>query len=129
MEERVRPDGTFKEWDKPCPECGNPSLFIYKRIGQHIGAYCVMCDDRWLGWVKQWTDKDWDRLVKERDHYTCQRCGRLLNGREAHAHHMVPRWFMPDLQYDLDNGITLCTACHKQLHGKGGTIRESEVTV
>ena len=126
MENEIRPDGTFEEWDKPCPECGNRHIIRYKRVNQHIGAYCAFCDDLWLGWVKQWNDKDWEKRVKWRDLYTCQRCGKLLQGREAHAHHKIPKWFMPELQYDLDNGICLCTACHKQLHGKGGTIKERE---
>ena len=124
-ENEVKPDRTFEEWTKPCPECGG-ILFRYKRVNQHIGAYCIFCDDLWLGWVKQWTDKDWDKRIKERDFYTCQRCGKLLQGREAHAHHKIPKWFMPGLQYDLNNGICLCTACHKQIHGKGGTIKERE---
>ena len=125
-ENEIKPDGTFEEWTKPCPECGAVGLVRYKRVNQHIGAYCIFCNDLWLGWVKQWTDKDWDKRIKERDFYTCQRCGRILQGREAHAHHKIPKWFMPELQYELDNGICLCTVCHKQIHGKGGTIRERE---
>lgn len=124
MQNEVFPDGSFVEWEKPCPEC-KVTMIYYKRSGPHIGAYCCFCD-RCLGWCQQWKDKDWNKRVKERDNYTCQRCGRLLNGREAHAHHKIPQWFMPKLKYDLDNGICLCTACHKQLHGKGGTIKESE---
>lgn len=120
----IIPDGTFEEWKNPCPECG-PTLFYYKRVNQHIGAYCALCD-RWLGWVKQWNDKDWDKRIKERDLYICQRCGKRLQGREAQAHHKIPKWFMPQLQYELDNGICLCPACHKQLHGKDGTIKERE---
>lgn len=126
MSEYLEEDGSFIEYKGKCPECGNSNLFVYKRVNQHIGAYCPFCEDLWLGWVKQWTDKEWDKHVKERDMYTCQRCGRLLQGREAHAHHKLPQWFMPKLKYDLDNGICLCTACHKQLHGKGGTIKERE---
>ena len=52
MENEIRPDGTFEEWDKPCPECGNRHIIRYKRVNQHIGAYCAFCDDLWLGWVK-----------------------------------------------------------------------------
>ena len=126
MQNEIKPDGTFVEWDKPCPQCGNTDIFRYKRVNQHIGAYCAFCDDLWLGWVKQWTDKDWDRYIKERDFYICQRCGKLLQGRDAQAHHKIPKWFIPKLRYDLNNGICLCRACHKQIHGKGGTIKESE---
>lgn len=124
MDEWILPDGSFIEWDGGCPEHGN-TIVRYRHNGPHIEAVCGFCDKH-LGYCKQWTDKDWERRVKERDFYTCQRCGKLLQGREAHAHHKLPRWFMPKLQYDLDNGICLCTACHKQLHGKGGTINERE---
>ena len=71
MGKEIKPDGTFIEWDKPCPNCG-ADFIRYKREGPHIGAYCIFCDDLWLGWVKQWTDRDWDKRVKERDLYTCQ---------------------------------------------------------
>ena len=121
----LKVDGSFVERTEPCPNCGN-TIFKYLRKGQHIGAYCPFCDDLWLGWCPQLKDKDWNKRVKERDNYVCQRCGKILAGREAHAHHKLPQWFMPELKYDLNNGICLCTACHKQLHGKGGTIKESE---
>lgn len=125
IEKIYKPDGSFQEYDKECPNCHLAGYVYYMKKGQHIGAYCIFCE-RWLDWVKQWTEKDWNKRIKERDHYTCQRCGKMLNGRMVQAHHKIPKWFMPELQFDLDNGITLCTACHKQLHGKGGTIKESE---
>lgn len=115
----------FTPRNEPCPYCGMVFTITYKQVNQHIGAYCALCGE-WLQWCKQWDEKEWKRLVKERDQYTCQRCKKRLTGREAHAHHKIPKWFMPELQYDLDNGICLCNACHKQLHGKGGTIKESE---
>lgn len=132
----IRPDGTFQEWTKPCPECGNTEIFRYRREGPHIGAYCAFCDgedgrSKWLGWVKQWTDKDWARYIKERDKYVCQICGEYLYGREAHAHHLIPQWmdkfsYKTSFRYDTKNGICLCNTCHKRIHGKAGTIKESE---
>lgn len=121
----VHPDGSFIEWDKPCPDCYNTVMVYYRKVGAHIGAYCCFCD-KWLGWCKQWTDKDWDRRVKERDGYICQKCKKQLVGREAQAHHKIPTWFMPELRFDVNNGICLCNACHKHIHGKGGIIKESE---
>lgn len=125
MEDRVLFDGSFQECNTPCPDCGNDTLFYYKKVGQHIGAYCVFCDT-WLEWVKQWTEKNWDKHIKERALYRCERCGKHLYGREAHAHHKLPKWFMPSLRFDVNNGICLCTECHKQIHGKNGTIKEKE---
>lgn len=125
MSEWIDPDGTFIEWTGACPECDRETFVLYRHNGPHIEAVCAFCESH-LGFCKQWTDKDWERRVKERDLYRCQRCKKVLQGREAHAHHKIPKWFMPELQFDLNNGICLCTACHKQLHGKGGTIKESE---
>jgi hypothetical protein len=48
------------------------------------------------------------------------------NSNTVQAHHKMPVWFMPELQFDIDNGITLCKKCHRQLHGASGTIKESE---
>ena len=120
----VIPDGSFEEVKGECPHCGG-KFFTYKYSHPHIGAYCDRCGS-WIRWCPQWTDDTWNKRIKERDMYTCQRCGKPLVGREAHAHHLLPKWFMPQRQYDLNNGICLCTKCHKQIHGNGGTIKESE---
>ena len=126
----IKPDGTFEEWTKPCPECKASGFVRYERVNQHIGAYCMFCDT-WLGWTKQWNDKNWAKYIKERDKYTCQICGEYLYGREAHAHHLIPQWmnkfsYKTNFKYDTKNGICLCNTCHKRIHGKGGTIKESE---
>lgn len=48
---------------------------------------------------------------KERDLYTCQICG---SGEYTEGHHIF------DYQYggaaDIDNIMTLCRTCHKQVH-------------
>ena len=124
-DKRIEIDGSFEEYKGTCPICQNTELFYYKEVHPHIGAYCVF-DDTFLGWVRQWNEANWKRVIKERAKYTCERCGALLSGREAQAHHKLPQWFMPELKFDVNNGICLCRACHKQIHGKGGTIKEGE---
>ena len=54
----------------------------------------------------------WSTKVKERDNYQCQFCftGKMS---DLEAHHVVPRLRFPKIQYDLDNGITVCFDCHK----------------
>ena len=56
--------------------------------------------------------KLWRKGVFERDDYTCQTC--LKRGEELHADHIKPWALYPELRYTIDNGRTLCVACHKQ---------------
>ena len=60
---------------------------------------------------------EWRKAVFERDGYTCQICGKVGGG--LNAHH-IKRWSTNvDERYQLSNGITLCEKCHKELHRKG----------
>ncbi|HVP21452.1 MAG TPA: DEAD/DEAH box helicase [Anaerolineaceae bacterium] len=56
-------------------------------------------------------------LARQRDHYTCQVCGRPENGVQHQVHHKVPfRTFSSYLEANrLDNLITLCSACHQKV--------------
>jgi len=58
--------------------------------------------------------KSWSRVVQERDHHTCQKCG-TQTGRLV-AHHIVPRKDNPSLTFELTNGKTLCYICHSVVH-------------
>lgn len=59
--------------------------------------------------------KQWGIKIKERDEYTCQLCGE--NNRSIlEAHHMKHRSKFPELQFDFNNGITLCLSCHALQH-------------
>lgn len=55
--------------------------------------------------------------ARERDHFTCQVCGAVENGRSHHVHHKTPfRTFTSYLiANELDNLITLCPSCHKRV--------------
>lgn len=58
--------------------------------------------------------KDWRKAVFERDGYTCQSCKNV--GGELNAHHIYGYADFPELREDVDNGITLCLFCHRELH-------------
>lgn len=68
----------------------------------------------------------WAIKVKERDNYTCQRCGDT--DRDMHSHHILGYMDNINRRYDLDNGICLCAECHYEYHriyGKvGSTISD-----
>lgn len=56
----------------------------------------------------------WRTAVFERDKYTCRICNDI--GGSLEAHHII-RWAdEPGLRFDVNNGITLCTTCHKKVH-------------
>ncbi|WP_226035626.1 HNH endonuclease [Aquibacillus saliphilus] len=57
---------------------------------------------------------EWVQNVYERDDYICQCCGE--RGGKLHAHHIYNYSQHKDLRTDLNNGITLCDACHKDFH-------------
>jgi hypothetical protein len=55
----------------------------------------------------------WTAAVKERDGWKCVECG---SADDLETHH-IKRWVdHPELRHDLDNGVTLCKACHQREH-------------
>lgn len=69
---------------------------------------------------------EWAIIVKTLAGYRCERCGKYVKGKDANAHHLIPRWFMPQLSLDVNNGICLCSDCHKSIHGGMGGIVDRE---
>ena len=73
-------------------------------------------------------NKAWKHDIFERDNYTCQECGE--RGIKFNAHHIktvskiIEEYNIKNLKdaylceelWFLENGITLCVKCHKQLH-------------
>jgi len=64
---------------------------------------------------------EWVRKVFQRDNYTCQKCGiRNGCGKTVHlqAHHIKSFAEYLELRFDVNNGLTLCLDCHKDVHRK-----------
>ena len=59
--------------------------------------------------------RKWGRAVKLKDNYVCQQCGET-NKLILQAHHIKPKEFYRDLEFDENNGITLCIYCHLKAH-------------
>lgn len=55
--------------------------------------------------------KEWAEKVYKRDDYTCQVC--LRRGIRLEPHHIRPWRNYKEIQYEVNNGITLCKECHK----------------
>lgn len=58
--------------------------------------------------------KEWRRKVFERDGYTCAICGQV--GGTLNAHHIKSYKNHKKERLNIDNGMTLCESCHKNIH-------------
>jgi|SRR3990167_5919575 len=51
-------------------------------------------------------------IVRLRDNYTCQHCGKRVTKKNAHVSHVIPRSAGNKLRWDLQNLKVLCFHCH-----------------
>jgi len=126
-----------------CKTCGNEYKTHYSQIKWRGSNYCSkICQDiaaskrkgdkspKWRGGKSsegrrlrnsgEW--RKWRTAVFERDNYTCQECGARSNRDikeiiTLHPHHKKSFAEYPELRFDVDNGITLCSVCHYRIHG------------
>jgi len=117
------------------------SIAMKKRVKQGIHNFWkggISRDYQKLNHSLRNTDwRIWRERVFERDDYTCQRCGiRSGNGKAVYLepHHKITVKECVDeglynLIYDVDNGLTLCRSCHKQVHGWNSAERPGWVKV
>lgn len=72
--------------------------------------------------------KAWSRSVMKRDDFTCQIC--FKRGGKLHAHHVHKFSEFPELRFSIDNGLTACVDCHREIihrgnpHGPSMSIEE-----
>lgn len=60
------------------------------------------------------------QMVFDRDDYICQRCNKNIDEVQIHCHHIEPVSQNPIESADIDNCITLCKKCHKEVHKQNG---------
>lgn len=134
-------------------ECGNEAYIAFSKF--KIGQRCYQCKLRKIsektkgvprpkwsgenhpGWKPDRTDEErladrkfpeyheWRKSVLARDRYTCQCCGKV--GGRLNAHHLDGWNWCIEKRLDEDNGVTLCSDCHKEFHlayGKGDNTKE-----
>lgn len=61
--------------------------------------------------------QEWRKLVFKRDDYTCVLCSE--RGNKLCADHILPWSVFPELRFTVENGRTLCRACHLTLPTTG----------
>lgn len=59
--------------------------------------------------------KKWKKEVLNRDNYRCQNCGSIKN---LVVHHIKGFAKNKEERFNVNNGITLCQKCHKEVHKK-----------
>lgn len=58
---------------------------------------------------------EWRNAVFKRDNYVCRHCG-YDRGEILCAHHILPWKDYPEYRHCINNGITLCLPCHREIH-------------
>lgn len=58
--------------------------------------------------------KNWRNSIFERDKYTCVHCHEV--GGRLNAHHIISWKSCENSRYDINNGVTLCENCHREVH-------------
>ena len=72
------------------------------------------------------TYRKWRNAVFTRDLFTCQKCKKKFPKHELEAHHIKPFSVAPELQFDTNNGLTLCHDCHVKTDTYGRRSRKNK---
>lgn len=90
FDEELKPRYKLLDWETMFPECGRKTA----------------------GYA------EWRKSVFIRDNYTCRHCG--VRGGKLNAHHIKRYRNCVEGRTDIENGITLCEKCHRELHRMEG---------
>lgn len=126
-----------------CDQCKKDIQIMASQINRRNKHFCsIQCKNKWQSenvrgenhpnYNPLLTEQDrykrreysdyWSfrKEVYERDDYTCRCCGDKKGGNLV-AHHLLNFSKYPELRTDINNGITLCSSCHKEFHSLYGT--------
>lgn len=111
-----------KQLNKECLDCGGEINYRSERCKECNYKYRIGKNHQnWKGGKTKELKAirnsksylEWREAVFIRDDYTCQKC--FIRGCYLHAHHIKQAAFYPELMLDVNNGITLCEGCHKDI--------------
>lgn len=112
-------EGDFLESYKYCPRCGSQNVYRDPN-GSKTAFGCHDCGFTTFinrpknvdNYVRARLEK-WAREVKMRDGNKCVICGSTDN---LDAHHIIPKNKHPELEFKVENGVTLCREHHAMVH-------------
>jgi 5-methylcytosine-specific restriction endonuclease McrA len=111
--------------DVPCSTCGK---LVYRKkylLEKFKVFFCSWkCEKEYQSltrktsvnkeaWRSRREYKLWRKYILLRDNGVCRMCG---SSNKLVAHHIIEAEFVPDLKFDISNGITLCKKCHIEIH-------------
>jgi len=106
-------------WNKGKPHSKKTRDNIKKSlVGKNIGSN----NHSWKGGISKENHLirnsakyiEWRLSVFKRDNFICQGCGQV--GVNLNAHHIKHFATHKKLRFNINNGVTLCEECHKQIH-------------
>ena len=101
------------------PPEGSRAWFSVQMFKPKLDLYILAVDNKKARNCEQY--KAWRTSVFTRDGFTCQICGKV--GGKLNAHHIKHFSTHIDLRYCVENGITLCEKCHKEVHRRERKLR------
>jgi hypothetical protein len=112
---------------KKCTYCNNIFERVNSLANRSLNSYCsIKCFRSYLK-VNRVTPnniafsadyKEWRLKIYKRDQYRCRMPECNSTSRDIAAHHIYPKKKYPEIQFDIQNGITLCKKCHEKTYGK-----------
>lgn len=116
--------------------CGNATVVLGHELesGHQKSCGCLCVDSNFDPTITKEERYDrrmyneyinWAKAVKKRDNYTCQCCFDSTGGNLV-SHHLNAYKTYEDQRTDIDNGITLCTHCHKEFHKRYGSGKNTK---